>query len=386
MEKNSFIFNFKKLPGAFLLALSIIIFLYFLELFILPINFFTFRVWEALLVKRFHSSLPGNFYPNMKISMIEEGDLSHLTKFAVKKPVEWETDRYGYRKRDSNINRHKIVIIGDSQVAGPSLTQQNMLSEILERRLKMSVYPFTSQELAPVNTFLNTKRFIDKPPDIVILEEMEIFIPELVKPKINSGGAASSGLKWSVKNYLSKHQQLAILFDRIYKNNMCHFFRERIRDIKNKITEKFRSLLIKSDTKDKPILSPKLLFYYGIEANKDVPREEIDRIVQIIKSYDQILESRGIRFIFLPIPNKENIYYEYLPIKKKPVFLEQLIQRLQAESIEVIDTQKAFEEAYREKKILLYHMDDTHWNVHGVELAADLIERLLNKKNGKYKN
>lgn len=370
MARNSFIFNFKKLPGAFILALSIILFIYFIELFVLPINFFTYRAWEAIIVKRFHSVLPGHFYPNMKISMIEEGDLGRHTKFAVKKPVKWETDRYGYRKRDSNISRYKIVIIGDSNIAGSGLTQEDMLSELLERRLKVKVYPLTSTEVPPINTFLNDERFVYNPPEIVIVASMERNIAKLNEVQMGSKYVQSSGVKQVLKRYLSSRRSLTILLDRIYKNSMCNFFGSRIK-------AKLKSLVIKSDAENKSAPDPKMLFYQGIEANKDIPREEIERIAHIITSYDRIFKSRGIRFIFLPIPNKESVYYDYLPIKKRPVFLKQLIQRLQAESIEAIDTQRAFEETRRERKILLYHTDDTHWNEHGVELVAGLIEGLL---------
>ncbi|MBN1870875.1 MAG: hypothetical protein JW847_09905 [Candidatus Omnitrophica bacterium] len=57
MENNLFISSFKSYPEAFLLALSAIMFLHGLELFVLPINAFTFRIWEALIVKRFYSAL-----------------------------------------------------------------------------------------------------------------------------------------------------------------------------------------------------------------------------------------------------------------------------------------------------------------------------------------
>ncbi|MDI7259530.1 MAG: hypothetical protein QME90_06390, partial [Thermodesulfobacteriota bacterium] len=70
----------------------------FIELFILPIDLFTFRVWESLVVRKYRNILAGPFYPNMEITKIEEGDLAHHTRFAVKKEVQWITDRYGFRK------------------------------------------------------------------------------------------------------------------------------------------------------------------------------------------------------------------------------------------------------------------------------------------------
>jgi hypothetical protein len=90
------------------------------------------------------------------------------------------------------------------------------------------------------------------------------------------------------------------------------------------------------------------------------------------------LRSKGIRFIFLPIPEKENIYHEYLQTKR-PLFLEQLISTLKHLGIETVDTQKPFEEAFR-KGVLLYHTNDTHWNENAVRITADLVKDLIERK------
>ncbi len=105
----------------------------------------------------------------------------------------------------------------------------------------------------------------------------------------------------------------------------------------------------------------------------------MNQTVQIILSYNKFVRSRGIRFIFVPIPNKENILYDYLHTKR-PVFLEQLISELKGHGIETIDTQKAFEEVFRKNQVLLYHPEDTHWNANAVKLTAELIKNWLVKK------
>ncbi|MBN1870876.1 MAG: hypothetical protein JW847_09910 [Candidatus Omnitrophica bacterium] len=50
------------------------------------------------------------------------------------------------------------------------------------------------------------------------------------------------------------------------------------------------------------------------------PEEEIDKIVNKIRMYKTALNKRGIRFIFFPLPNKETIYWNELPLKEKPIF------------------------------------------------------------------
>ena len=377
MEKNSFIFSFKKLPKAFLLALSIILVIHGVELFALPMNFFTFRVWEAIEVVKFHSSLLGPFYPNMHVSMVEEGDLGHHTKFAVKKKVEWQTDRYGYRKRNQDINKYNIVIVGGSNIAGSSLTQEDMLSEVLERELKTSTYPFATSE---IHIFLNTERFMSHPPKIVILETIERNIHVLPPMEIQSKPIQLSWPMRCLDQFLVKHQSLAISLDRFSKFSVQRYAVARVKQALHKIQDDLTSLARKTKQTEQTTEIQKMLFFEGVSANRDVSAEEINKIVESIKYYNDLCKKKGIRFIYLPTPNKENIYYDYLPVKKKAVFLERLITKLKSENIEVVDTQRAFEEARnRQPDILLYDPDETHLNAYGIRVLASLLEKQLRK-------
>ena len=91
---RKFILRFTLFLSPFLLFVGI-------EVFLLPVDRFTFRVWEALVVRKFELLLPGPFYPNMRVSKEEEGDLAHHTKFAQKRRVDWVTDTHGYRHKES---------------------------------------------------------------------------------------------------------------------------------------------------------------------------------------------------------------------------------------------------------------------------------------------
>ena len=345
-----------------------------IELFILPIDFFTFRVWEALVIRKYHNTLPGQFYPNMEVTKIEEGDLAHHTKFTYKRKVKWITDRYGYRKQNTNRVKNEVVIIGDSNIAGSGLTQEDILSEVLERRLKVGVYP-----LSPVgiDTLLWEMRFRNDPPGIVIISSAERFIFYLPPVKDTSTSKLRSQIReigYRLRNQISGNrfiQCLGVYLDRIYKANMLEYMRANLRRIGSPHFEAIPSNSVSS--KYGPVL-----FFQGADLNKDVPKDQFDRVVQIIKAYDELLRSKGIRFIFLPIPEKENIYHESLHTKR-PVFLEQLISTLRNLGIETVDTQTAFEDAFR-KGVLLYHTNDTHWNENAVKITADLIKDLIEKK------
>ena len=194
-----------------------------IELFVLPIDSFTFRVWEALVIRKYRNILPGEFYPNMEVTKIEEGDMAHHTKFTYKRKVKWVTDRYGYRKQNTNRNKHEVVIIGDSNIAGSGLTQEDILSEVLEKRLKVSVYPISP---ASIDTFLKERRFENTPPDIVIIASVERFIFYLSPFKVSSQ-KVPTGFKKQIREVRHRFkdqiegnwliQSVGISLDRIYK-------------------------------------------------------------------------------------------------------------------------------------------------------------------------
>jgi alginate O-acetyltransferase complex protein AlgJ len=340
-----------------------------IELFLLPIDFFTFRVWEALLIKEFRSILPGHFYPRMEITKLETGgDLAHHTPFAIPKKVKWMTDRYGYRKEDVKGIKPQVVIVGDSNIAGHGLTQKEMLSEVLEDRLKVPVYPYAP--VGSINSYLKNLRFQKNPPKVVIVSLIERDILKMPFPKRSQRRQDFLPFyEWRDKTKQTRWvQKVGVLLDRFFKMNMLNYARARI-----------RSMAV-MDFHYYPSKFGPMFFVQGEAANKEVSNEDFHRAVKTIEAYDQVLKGKGIRFIFLPIPNKENIYHDCLPNRRRPIFLEKLIQELKSRNIETVDTQKAFEGEYRRNGILLYFLDDSHWNGKGVQLAAEFTVKLIEGK------
>ena len=345
----------------FLLAL-------FIELFVLPMDQFTFRVWEALLVREFRNILPGPFYPNQEITKLEKGDIGHHFDFAVKREARWVTDRYGFRKKNADVRKHQIVIVGESNIAGSGLTQEEILSEVLEKQLKVSVYPYAP--VRSINTFLKDKRFIENSPEILIFARIERHLSDLSVLK------EPKDRKWASKliqmmNQNQRIQNFIVLWDRLSKFNMLHFLRASLR----------RCLGSPPTNLFPRVPSPygQLLFLQGAQANREVSKEKLDRTIEIIMSYNNIVRTRGIRFIFVPIPEKENIFHELLETNR-PVFMEELITKLKEKGVETVDTQKAFEETYRKNQMLLYQTEDAHWNANGVRVTAELIRNWIGKK------
>ena len=336
------------------------------ELFILPIDFFTFRAWETLIRQRSYGLLQGPFYPGMTLVKTEEGgDLKPSPVCAVKKKdVVWQTDAYGYRKVPSSDSRYPIIIVGDSNAAGGGLSQDEMISEVLEKRLGKGVYPLAPESLKSIfkhHILKQTK------PDVVILEMIErgIITGNFKIPR-NADFHPSSCLEkiiWSIQMN-PVLQSLAVKIDRVFKANGLQYLKARIN---SKEVNHHRG----GATEPCPVL-----FLQGAYANRNIPDDIRLQIVQNIKHWSDFFTRKGIRFIFLPIPNKENIYHKQVGTPK-PVFLEKLIRDLRDGGVEVVDTQKAFEEITQRKGVHLYHRDDTHWNAKGVEVAASLVADFL---------
>ncbi|MBF8962849.1 hypothetical protein I0P70_06310 [Pontibacter sp. FD36] len=336
----------------------------FVEAVVLPMNFFTFRIWETISVNSVRL-MSGPFYPNMHMRMEEEGELAPRTAYAEKKQVEWYTDPYGYRNRDT---KAEVLLIGDSNITGAKLSQEEILAEVLEKQLGKEVYSFAP---ATVNRFLGTKRFEENPPEIVVVSSIERRIPEL--PAVGATGIGNKlrDRTGAVINSSKVLTWMAVTADRISKLALYH------RTLAN---------IERTFGKKEYINYQNEFFMEGEYANRTFTDDEINRIADVLEGYKHALAERGIPFVFMPIPNKENIYHQMLPSARKPDFLPRLLAELRSRDVQVVDTQSTFEHLYKNKNKKLYPADDGHWNNTAVAAAADLLARHLQQTDDSTEN
>lgn len=337
------------------------------ELFVLPIDFFTFRVWEAIRAEGF-TLTTGKFYSNMKVKKEESGRLAYHTPYGVKKMVIWVTDKYGYRKQNTD-KKIEVVIIGDSFIVGDGLDQDEMLSERLERRLGVGVYPVAT---ANIKSFVNMPRFCENPPSIVVLEKLEDTVHRLKKPdekfvkqKINF-----------VRQVLCENPLIRfidITQNRIFKAAMLNYTKARIRDWMG--LKKFDYSKVKN-------FAGKSFLFYKRDITDRQKIANIDKILSMLRMCEEYFNKRNIRFIFMPMPNKETIYYKVAGFEEQPTFLDELVVAARGVGIEVLDVKSAFDSALeKDSNAVLYVSDDPHWNGNGTEITADLLADMIRTKD-----
>lgn len=143
-----------------------------LELFVLPIDFFTFRVWEAALATPYQ--YPGAFYPNLHVKKAKEyGDYyrSGDPRKVQAKPVEWFTDAYGLRNRPEieKKDHYDIIVGGDSNIVGAFLDQKDTLSETLGTRSGKIGYSYSIAHNT-IGLFFSDPRMAQKTPDLLVIQ------------------------------------------------------------------------------------------------------------------------------------------------------------------------------------------------------------------------
>jgi hypothetical protein len=96
----------------------------------------------------------------------------------------------------------------------------------------------------------------------------------------------------------------------------------------------------------------------------------------------KIIEQHHAHFFFAIVPNKSNIYPEYMPdhiIRSENGYGKQLLKYLKAESFPIIDLYQPLLNSKKEHE--LYYQTDNHWNDYGAFIAGNAILKEFHKYN-----
>lgn len=342
------------------------------ELWLLPLDAFTRRAWEALVV--FPSGprigLAGPFYPGRRLVTEEEGDLMIGHPDAPRRPAEWRTDRYGFRTDDHPGRPADIVIVGDSLVAGTRLTQDDTLAAVMERSLRRRVYPYAP---ASVGEVLVDPRFRESRPAVVLLvaferslryfEPLDSAMVEAARRRRTYGWRGNP--VWITLRESPWIRLPVVWMNRVRKGNMLQRVRAVCRG---------RHALQRGRISDGA-----MLFLEGEQAGTPLTTAEVDRAARAVAGYGSLFAAEGIRFVFAPVPDKETIYWPWPAARGRPSALRRVAARIRSLGGEVVELQPAFEAAAAGAPAgePLFQPDDTHWSPAGVNVAAREVARVL---------
>ena len=117
--------------------------------------------------------------------------------------------------------------------------------------------------------------------------------------------------------------------------------------------------------------------YTGAGALSDAELAAAARNLALMQEY---CDARGIRFLFVPTPNKNSLYDAAMPsygVKAQEHSAERLLRLLDAQGVANLDLFAAF----RAQGETLYFAHDSHWNARGAALAADAINAALGRES-----
>lgn len=358
----------------FLLCTPLIVFS-LLELFVFPEDLFTFRVWDAISISGRNAVLSGSFYPNRKFERMEQGDLAAYSKDAVYRSTVWETDVFGFRNSNHGCRDYPIVIVGDSFAVGTGLTQADTLSEVLSRKLKTCVYSFSSLEL---NDYLTSSLWRRSKPSVVLYVKSEWWIKNESDLPLESKNLHGEDIvrRLGVGDH-SLMQSIAVFRDRYGKSIMLRTYRKRgPLFVFSQIIGWFTNNAFSSQAYGNSNTEQKEMHFRSMVLTQDpVNQAEVDFVAKRMAAFRDEFSRHGVRFVFMPVPNKETIY---LPgLHKRGELLDQIFLRMTQLGVETIQLQPAFLSHQASSPELLYQTDDTHWNEKGVRLSADLVSKAL---------
>ena len=106
--------------------------------------------------------------------------------------------------------------------------------------------------------------------------------------------------------------------------------------------------------------------------------EELGAIADALSGLDAYADEHGARLLFVPAPNKNTVYPEYMPARYRmaqpdvPSDLDRLFTYLGAKTeVEFLDLRPVLTDAKDEH--LLYHKRDSHWNGYGAHVAYTAV-------------
>ena len=114
--------------------------------------------------------------------------------------------------------------------------------------------------------------------------------------------------------------------------------------------------------------------------------QQLQSIAVTLSLIEENVSNKGGKFIFVPMPNKAEVYDEYMPvnyIKADQNNYSRLLEKLKAMNVSVLDMKQVMRD---NKSAGIYHKRDTHWNYLGALIGYNAIMDSLSHPHKTYDN
>ena len=315
----------------------------FLEAVVLPKDYFTYRTWEALQVNFFQENLPGHFYPSEKMAKWEALDRNPRGPRA--RQNEWITDMYGNRNRSLPKPGQKYgVVIGDSNIAGASYSQNEIFSEHLKLKTGFPWVNLNYEYFEPwTHPFCCNQK-----PAVIVYELKRGYLLTLSKMNIRT------------EDPLLSNEQLAVTMDHATKLSTLN----RLRAVWG-----MSAVNLKDQFRD-PHLDlfrlglGRVLFGSVQKRPGNVSAFKNSPGVRTLIDYTRRCEELGIFFIVLVLPD---------PVREADPLIQELVSA-RCHVIGFLPNDRYQDGADLE---LFWQNDDSHWAIQGVQECANEVAKLL---------
>ncbi|HBZ68782.1 MAG TPA: hypothetical protein DEP35_03135 [Deltaproteobacteria bacterium] len=328
-----------------------------------------FRAWEML-----KDPETEFFYPNLTVEMTEVGDLGFRAWIpSLQRPRAglFSTDRYGFRN-PQGIEQPRVVLLGDSFVAGSGLRDDQTLAAQLGRLLGEPVYSVACETANSPSLYLSDPRFFEHPPRVVVFSPVNRLVMPLRFHEILplNRRPPREPRAWTLDSIAQelRHANQVLGRDNGLSRAMRYGYNEIVYSVfghPDVIVADGEPAIALPLQEQKCSLTPE--------------QRGLERAIATTKQFAQMIGTRGTTLVYAPIPDSAEVYPELFREDERdrcarPSLFDVLVPEARAAGITAVDLRDVFR---LNKTPYLYLRDDSHWNPRAVGLAAEALAEAI---------
>lgn len=282
-------------------------------------------------------------------------------------------DRHGFRN-DEDMERAEVVVVGDSYVESPMLSNSSLLTSTVKRLSGASVANLGISGYGPEQELIVLKRYgLNLQPKVIVWTFFEGNDLLQLDPEGTETDPALSEISIPTDDYWMRSltRNLLVLSKRVMRGCVPNYtflqYRGMFREQSGKQTE--------------------LYFWEKPAALKPTDRLRLERLRSILAEAHEVSRQRGIRFVVAFAPVKYRVHrgletfepstpeMRDWPFNELPSDVESMIKAISPE-IAFIDLTLPLRDAAA-AGVLTYLPDDTHWTGEGQRVAGEAIHNAL---------